>query len=66
MMDHIQISNSSPDKMASPKAHNPTTVFPENNKSPPLEGGHSTKIGDMWTLKHDISAPKFYELLIKI
>ena len=30
-----------------------------------LEGGHSTKIRGMWTLKHEISSPKFYELLIK-
>ena len=43
----------------------PNTVVPYNKKSPPLECGHSTKIGGMWTLKHDISLPKFYELLIK-
>ena len=30
-----------------------------------MEGGHSIKIGGMWTLKHEISSPKFYELLIK-
>ena len=24
------------------------------------------KMGDMWNLKHDISSPKLYELLIKI
>ena len=30
-----------------------------------LEGGHSTKMCGMWTLKHEISSPKFYELLIK-
>ena len=30
-----------------------------------MEGRHSTKIGDMWTLKHEISSPKFYENLIK-
>ena len=43
----------------------PTTMFLTNKRDPPLEGGHSTKIGGMWTLKHDISSPKFYELLIK-
>ena len=41
-----------------------TTVVPANRISPPLEGGHSTKIGVMWTLKHEIRSPKFYELLI--
>ena len=30
-----------------------------------MEGGHYTKIDGMWTLKHEISSPKFYELLIK-
>ena len=36
-----------------------------DRRAPLLEGGHSTKIGSMWTLKHEISSPKFYELLIK-
>ena len=65
MMDEIQISNSSPDNMDSPKSQYPTTVVPYNSKAPPLEGGNSTKIGGVWTLKHKISSPKFYELLIK-
>ena len=43
----------------------PTTVAPANRRAPPLEGGHSTKIGGMWTLKHETRSPKFYELLIK-
>ena len=34
-------------------------------RDPPLDGGNSTRIGGMWTLKHDIISPKFYELLIK-
>ena len=29
-----------------------------------VAGGSSTKYGYLWTLKHDISLPKFYELLI--
>ena len=33
--------------------------------APPLEGGHSTKIGGMWTLKHEISSPRFYEVHVK-
>ena len=49
----------------SPKFQDPTTVVPANKKAPPLEGGHSTKIGGMCTLKHDIISPKFYELLSK-
>ena len=43
----------------------PTTVVPDKNRAPQLEGVPYTKIGDMWTLKHEISSPKFYELLIK-
>ena len=44
----------------------PTTVVPANRRAPPLDGGYSTKIGGMWNIKHEISSPKFYELLIKI
>ena len=51
--------------MGSPKAQDYTTVVPYNKKSPQLEGGHSTKIGGMWTLKHEIISPKFYEIIIK-
>ena len=40
-------------------------MVPANRRAPILEGGHSTKIGEMWTLKHEISSPKFYEILIK-
>ena len=43
----------------------PTTVVPYNKRFPPLDGGQSTKIGGMWTLKHEIISPKFYEILIK-
>ena len=43
----------------------PTTVVPDNRRSSPLDGGHSTKIGGMWTLKDEIRSPKFYELLIQ-
>ena len=54
-----------PYTMDSPKSQYPTTAVPYNSKAPPLEGGNSTKIGGVWTLKHKISSPKFYELLIK-
>ena len=40
-------------------------MVPDNKIDPLLEGGQSTKIGGMWTLKHNISSPKLYELLIK-
>ena len=43
----------------------PTTVVPSHRRAPALEGGHYTKIGGMWTLKHEIISPKLYELLIK-
>ena len=38
----------------------PTPNVTDHRKAPPLEGGHSTKIGGMWTLKHNIRSPKFY------
>ena len=60
MMDRIKMSKSSPDKKDSPRAQVPTNMVPANKKAPPLEGGNSTKIGGMWTLKHDIISPKFY------
>ena len=66
MMDMIKFSKSSPYKKNLPKARDPTTVVPSNKKAPPLEGGHSTKNCGMWNIKHDISSPKFYKLLIKI
>ena len=43
MMDKNQYYNTSPDNMDSPKSQYNTTVVPVNNKSTPLEGGHSTK-----------------------
>ena len=49
----------------SSNAQDPTTLVPANKRDSPLEGGSSMKIGGMWTLKHEIISPKFYELLIK-
>ena len=66
MMDQIKIYKSWIEKKDSPKHQYPTTVVSANKKTPPLEGGHSTKNGDMWTLKHEIRSPKFYELIINI
>ena len=56
--------NSSTDKVDSPKAQYITTSVPNKKKSPRLEGGHSTKIGGMWTLTHEIILPKLYKLII--
>ena len=60
-----QKHNYSPDNMHSPKSQNTSTAVPDNKKSPPLKGGNSKNIYGMWTLKHDIRSPKFYELFIK-
>ena len=57
MIDNNQDSNSS--------AQYPNNLVPANKKAPPLEGGHSMKIGGRRTLKYEISSPKFNELLIK-
>ena len=71
LLDHIKKSNqintmsSSPTQKDTSTTPDPTTVVPDNRRAPPLEGGHSTKIGGIWTLKHEIIPPKFYELLIK-
>ena len=40
-------------------------MVPDNKKAPPLEVVHSTKVGGVWTLKHDTISPKFYKILIK-
>ena len=64
MMDNNQNLNHSPDNMDSPKYQGPTTEVPANNKALTLKGGHSTKKIYVWTLKHDISSPKLYKLLI--
>ena len=60
MVDQIKMLKSSPENMHSPKAQDPSSMFPSNNKASPLEGVHSMKIGVMWTLKHKIRSPKFY------
>ena len=43
----------------------PATVLLANRRAPLLDRGHYSKIGGMWTLKHEIISPKFYELLTK-
>ena len=64
MMDQTNIPKSSPTQKDKSTPPEPTTAFPANSRYLALEGGHSTKIGGMWTLKHEIISPKFYELFI--
>ena len=61
----VQNQHSSLGKVDSLKSQYQDTVVQANKKYPPLEDGKSTKIGGMWTLKHEISSPKLYEILIK-
>ena len=65
MIDQTNIPRSSLAQNYPPKSPDPTTVAPANSRDPPLDGGHSTEIGGMWNLKHEISSLKLYELLIK-
>ena len=64
-MDQTNNSELSPAQKNTSNPTDPTTVVPANRRDTPLDGGHSTKIGGMWNIKHEISSPKFYELLIK-
>ena len=65
MKDKNNISKSSPAQKDTSTPPDPTTTFQTNRRAPPFEGGISENIGGMWTLKHEISSPRFYELLIK-
>ena len=65
MIDQTNDSKSSPTQKDTSTPPDTNTVVPPKKRGPPLEGGHSNKIGGMWTLKHDTSSPKFYEILIK-
>ena len=64
MMDQIKTLNSSLEKKDLPKAQDTTTLLPTNKRDPPLEGGHSTKIIGMWTIKYEVNSTKLYEILI--
>ena len=66
MMDQTNNSMFSPSQKDTSTPPDPTTMVPYYRRAPPLDGVHSTKIGAMCTLKHEIVSPKFYELLIKI
>ena len=64
-IDKNKISKSSPSQKDTSTTPNPTTMVQTNRRDPPLEEVISDKKFGMWTLKHEISSPKFYELLIK-
>ena len=61
----VQTQPSSKDKVDLPKAQDPDTVLPYNNKSPPLVGVNPIKLCGMWNIKHDNSASNLYEFIIK-
>ena len=63
--DKNNISKYSPAQKDTSNPTDPTTTVQTKRRDPPLEGGTPDKICGMWTLKHDTSPPKFYELLIK-
>ena len=65
IMDHTNNSKFSTAQKDTLTALDHTTAVPDNRRDPPLDGVHSTKIGGMWTLKHEIISQKFYEILIK-
>ena len=65
MIDQANISKSSPAQKDTLTPPDPTTTVQTNKRATPLEGGISKNIGGMWTLKHEISSPKFYDILIK-
>ena len=63
--NQLNIMSSSPTHKDTSNPPDPTTLVPYNRRSLPLEGGHSTQTGGMWTLKHEIRSLKLYKLLIK-
>ena len=65
MMYQTNVPKYSPSHKDTLTPLDPTKVVPTNRVATPLEGDHSTKMGCMWTLKHDIISPKFYEILLK-
>ena len=60
LKDKNNISRSSPAQKDTSTPPDPTTTVQTNRRAPPLKGEISNKIGGMWTLKHEISPPKFY------
>ena len=65
LSNQINTMSSSPTRKDKSIPPDPTTVVQFNRRAPPLEEGNSTKIGGMWTLKHEVRSSKLYEILIK-
>ena len=57
--NQINTLSSSPNQKDTSTPPDPTTVVPDNRRDPPSEGGHYTKVGGMWNLKHKISSPMY-------
>ena len=60
-----KFDNTSPNKAEEKNPQDSTTMVCANRNAAQLEGGHYKKIGGMWTLKHEISYLKFYEIITK-
>ena len=65
LLNQFNNMSSSPTQKDTSNPLDPTTVVPTNRSDIPLEGGQYNRIGGMWNLKHEISSPKFYDILIK-
>ena len=65
-MDQTNNSKLSPAQKDTLTPLEPINVVPSKRRYPQIDGVNSTKIGGMWTLKHDISSPKFYGIIIKL
>ena len=64
--DQNNISKSSAAQKDTTTPPDPTTTVQTNRKASTLEGEISENIGGMWTLKHEISSPRFYELIVML
>ena len=63
--DKINTFKYFPTQKDSPKPPEPVNLVSTIRRAPPLDGGQYTKIGVIWTMKHEISSPRFHELPIK-
>ena len=61
----FQNQTSLSENMYSPKYQDYNTLLSDKKNAPPLEVVNRTEIGGIWTLKHEISSPKFYEIIIE-
>ena len=60
-----KFENQPKNKAVTKNTQDSNTMVHTNRKVTQLEGGQYQKIGGMWNLKHDISLPKLYKLLLK-